>query len=400
MLIPRNKIHDRVYSIRPLITALLLFSLLLRFYFYNPPPIYKGSCPEISGRIISVSKTGSNQKLLVSSLLCVGRELEGALQVKTRMFPLFSIGDTVTFSAELKEPPRYLQLRGISAMVEYPDLEKNKQVVKPADKVLSTNYVRERIFRLRNSLVSTCKKILPEPHASLLAGILFGSSNIPPDFAQALKKSGTTHIVVASGFNFIVVISALTTIALLLGKVGALSFSIFGIAFYALLVGANPPVLRAAVMSFLAFLGRFFQRQPDSGFALLFSSVILLHINPALLWNVSFQLTFFATLGIVYLAPFFRQCLQFVPKNFRDVFTETWSAQLSTYPVLLLQFGQAFSLTSLFCNLLIVSAVPFVTWLGFLSVFLYYIKPVLGRTAAFLLYPSLAYIVSLVNLFG
>ncbi len=393
MPIQVNDLHERVYSIRPLFTALAVFSLLIRLSLYKPPPVFKGFCSSMQGTVVSISRTADVQKLLLSNLFCNGTPLEGSVQVKTRSFPLYSIGDCVQFTSEFKQPPRYMQLKGVSAIVSYPDLNKLEQG-------LSISDVRKFFSRMQQILVKKCKHILPSPQGYLLSGLLFGSSNIPYDFAKELKESGTTHIVVASGFNFIIVINAVTTLALMFGETGSLLFSISGIIVYALIVGASPPVLRAALMSFFAFLGRFFHRQPDSGFALVFTSVLLLHFNPALLWNVSFQLTFFATLGIIYLAPFFKNYLKFIPREIKSVLTETWSAQLATFPVLFLHFGQKLSVTSFICNILIVSVIPFITGVGFISIFLSFISGFFGKISAFILYPLLSYVVLIIKIFS
>ncbi len=399
---PKCDIHERTYSIRPLLAAFILFTLVFSFYFYTPPPIYTGSCVDLIGQVSDISYRATHQNLDITGLVFDGVPLVGSIRVKTRLYPLFSIGDSLKITGTLENPPGYLHLRGISALSSYPALEKVQDLdYKMEYNLRSLKYsVRSKFFSWRDSLIARTKRLLPEPHSSLLAGILFGYSNIPSKFSNALKKSGTTHIVVASGFNFVVVISALTAIAFLFGRWGSLLFSVFGVIFYALIVGGNPPVVRAALMTFLAFLGQFLGRQPDSRFALFFSSVLLLHFSPNLLWNVSFQLTFCATLGMVYVSPFIVKYLRFLPKFFRSSIAETWSAQIATYPVLFFYFSQPFSFISFICNILIITAVPFITWLGFLSVFSSYLSFQLSGFFSFLLYAPLEYVVSVINLFS
>src|SRR3990170_5470578 len=109
---------------------------------------------------------------------------------------------------------------------------------------------------LRESIAAFIRSGLPEPQASLLLGIILGiKSGFPPDFYEALRVTGTLHVVVVSGFNISVVINTLArSLVFVPPKIRFFMTLTFLIAFV-FLVGANPPVVRAAIMGSIALLG-------------------------------------------------------------------------------------------------------------------------------------------------
>jgi len=108
---------------------------------------------------------------------------------------------------------------------------------------------------LKERLEAWYSLILPEPEASLMAGIVLGSKRgLPLEFWQALQKTGTLHIVVASGFNVTVVLGA--TIFLLAGifrRSLAIVLGIGAVMIYSLMAGMEPAIVRAALMGVLVY---------------------------------------------------------------------------------------------------------------------------------------------------
>jgi competence protein ComEC len=114
----------------------------------------------------------------------------------------------------------------------------------------------ERLYQLRNAFHRTVESPFPEPEASLLSGILLGiESGISPQIREAFNATGTTHIIAISGFNITIVAGLFISF---FGRAfgsrrGTLAAAI-GILVYAVLVGADPAVVRAAVMGGLSLL--------------------------------------------------------------------------------------------------------------------------------------------------
>ncbi len=146
---------------------------------------------------------------------------------------------------------------------------------------------------------------LPEPQAGLLAGILLGNErSIAPEVSDAFAATGAAHVIAISGFNMAVlsgvIVGALRRLRVTPTTAALISIAVIGV--YTVFVGANPAVVRAALMSGLLVVGRALRRQTYLPASLAFAALVLSALNPLVLWDVSFQLSFFATLGMALFA--------------------------------------------------------------------------------------------------
>ena len=202
-------------------------------------------------------------------------------------------------------------------------------------------------------------RIFPEPEASLLAGILLGDDNgMPAELQQAYVNTGTAHIIAISGFNIAIIagpVCAASSAACSGERKGAIA-AVIGITVYTMLVGATASVVRAAIMGGLAIFARQVGRRQNGLNTLAFTGALMAVINPNVLWDVGFQLSFAATLGmILYAGPFqdwFTGLLarRLPSETARKVAGPvgayvlfTLAAQLTTLPVMAYQFGRSFA---------------------------------------------------------
>ncbi|MDZ4160063.1 MAG: ComEC/Rec2 family competence protein, partial [Anaerolineaceae bacterium] len=261
------------------------------------------------------------------------------------------------------------------------------------------------IYHLRRRAHVTLNQIFPYPEAPLLAGILLGiERDIPPDVLRAFRDTGTSHIIAISGFN-IAILAGLFAIVFnrLAPKMWAPLFSILAISAYTLLVGAQASVVRAAIMGSFGLLGQQIGRRQSGINTLTFTAALMALFNPGLPWDVSFQLSFTATLGLI----LFSQPLQtaFIRLSERwisigaarrlagpvgEYFLFTLAAQLTTLPVILYHFRRL-SIVSLLANPLILPPQPLVMVLGGIAVIAGLVFLPLGRLVALLVWPLLAF---------
>ena len=243
----------------------------------------------------------------------------------------------------------------------------------------------------RNSWVGMLQKTLPEPMASLAAGILLGiKGQMPNDFYQALVNTGTLHIVAASGFNVMIVASVLMLLASKLWKRGvAIMTGILGILFYVLIAGASASVVRAGVMGSLTLIAYYFGRPAEARRLLWMAAGIMLLINPLLLLDIGFQLSVGATGGLLYLAPLMKRFPQH--HYLKEYLYPTLAATVATLPIILWHFGRV-SWISPLVNMLVLPVVPLVM---FLSAITLVVRPV-----AYLLYVPLWALVQVIMRLG
>lgn len=245
-------------------------------------------------------------------------------------------------------------------------------------------------------------RLLPEPHASLLSGILFGvKTQLPQDLYEALIVTGTIHIVVLSGQNIAILISFLSEVLLVFGRKLSILLSILVVILYVWFVGFEPPIIRAAIMASLLLLSIYFGKQAWSLLALFFTVSIMLLLNPEYIANRSFQLSVGATLGIILFGPkevkkifsFKEQLTYYFKLNLQIAL----AAQLFTTPIILYHF-QRISLVAPLANVLIAWTISPIMISGFLTVILGFIWEPLGILAGFVTYVPVTFLLSVVEI--
>ena len=217
--------------------------------------------------------------------------------------------------------------------------------------------------QIRQNLDQRIAQLLPSPQAELLSGILLGNrKDLPGRVKLALRDTSTLHIIVVSGQNLTLLAGLFINLAGLLKRKIAITISIIAIIFYTLLTGGQIPVLRAAIMAILAFTAQIIGRERDGIWVLVVTGGVMLLINPAWIGDLSFQLSFLATAGVVMAAPILLKYLKNLPILGQDL-AITIGAQLMVMPVIIQNFHQL-SLVSVFANLLVGWTVPFIMILG------------------------------------
>jgi len=201
------------------------------------------------------------------------------------------------------------------------------------------------------------RKNLPSPHSELLLGMTVGIDKLyeVPKFKKMLRDTGTIHVVVVSGYNVTLVYN---TIVRFLGtpyKLRNMVLAIAGTLLFAVVSGFEPPVVRAWIMGSIIAFGKFYGRKIDAVNVLLFTGLILALINPEYIYNLSFQLSFLATLSLILfeakISAAFKKLVNAQNVVIEDL-SATLSAQMLIWPFLSYKFGQI-SLLSPMVNALI-----------------------------------------------
>ncbi|MCR4305792.1 MAG: ComEC/Rec2 family competence protein [Candidatus Daviesbacteria bacterium] len=251
----------------------------------------------------------------------------------------------------------------------------------------------------RIGLSNRISEILPSPQAELLSGILLGQNkNLPGQFKLALRDTSTLHIVVASGQNLSMVAGFFLSLAGLIRRRHAIALSLLAVVFYTLLTGAQVPVLRAAIMFGLASLATFFGRQKEGWWVLMVTAALMLLINPSWITDLSFQLSFLATFGVVVVAPICFRYLHKIPLLGQDL-SVTLAAQLMVTPVIAANFHQV-SLVSLITNALILWTIPFAMILGAIALLLSFVWGGLAWIVGLATSALLTYFIYIVQFFA
>ena len=225
--------------------------------------------------------------------------------------------------------------------------------------------------RVKRWAVATIGAHLPETSAALLSGLLLGERTaLPREADEAFRRAGVYHILAVSGFNVALLASSVFAVLTVLGvprRTTALAAAAVLVGF-ALVVGGHPSVLRATAMGLLLLAAVLLDRRSQLLNAICLAGIALLAWNPFALWDPGFQLSFAATVGIVYLVPAITAFLgeHDWPRWLAAAVAVSLAAQLAVSPAMLAHFNQL-SLIGVLANLLVVPLAGPATTIGMLA---------------------------------
>ena len=251
----------------------------------------------------------------------------------------------------------------------------------------------------REYLDKQIQSYLPSPQSELLSGILLGQSkNLPGSLKLVLRDTSTLHIVVASGQNLTIVAGFVLSLAGLIKRKTALILALGVCMSYTALSGMQLPILRAAIMFIFASLAQLIGRPRQGWWVLIVTAGIMLLINPTWLTNLSFQLSFLATFGVIVISPIFNRLFSKIPIIGQDL-AVTLAAQIMVMPVISQNFHQI-SLVSLIVNVLVLWTISFIMIGGVLMLAVGFIWSGLGQLTAVLVSVLLTYLIDVISFFG
>jgi competence protein ComEC len=333
--------------------------------------------------------------------------VSGLLLATLPAYPPVHDGDLVRVEGELVTPPvwedfsykDYLAREGVYSLLRLPSVEVHRSAERRG--------LGWALGRLRARGEAFIAAHIPEPEASLLTGILLGrDGGISDDVMDAFRDTGTAHIIVISGFNITIIAGMLlAALTRTFGRRWAVLGTIPAVIAYTVLVGGDPPVVRAAIMGCLSLVALQLGRRSDALNALAFTALAMTAARPQSLWDVGFQLSFAATLGIIlYAIPLQMRLDRFlaarVPQEWAKGtlrwlgvgFVATLAAQVLTLPITVAYFRNL-SPVSLLANLFILPVQPQVMVWGGVSLLLGLVWGSLGVPLGWVAWLFLAYTV-------
>ncbi|MCX6789382.1 MAG: ComEC/Rec2 family competence protein [Candidatus Gribaldobacteria bacterium] len=252
------------------------------------------------------------------------------------------------------------------------------------------------------------KDIFPSPQGELFSGILFGGQqNLDYQWKQKINLAGVRHITAVSGSNIVLLSQILVWLGIALGlyrqwAVGGAAFLIW---FYIFLIGSPASAIRAGVMASLLLLAGALGQPNRSQRTIVLAASVMLLIKPSLLrFDIGFQLSFLAVLGLIYLAPLLQSWLvlkiKFLERaNLAQFLAINLAAWLWTLPLSIYYFGY-FSLTSVMANILIAPIIPVIMLLGFLLLLAGFVYRPLAMILAWPINLLLNYFLQIVDWFS
>lgn len=262
--------------------------------------------------------------------------------------------------------------------------------------VLQLNVVTPEVF------TSVINSYLPEPHASLLNGIIFGTSlRTSRALYEQLQAAGLLHIVVLSGMNISILAAMAAATTASLGKKASLVLTFFAIIIFIIFVGPKAPIVRAGFMGVLTVVAVLLGKRNIALYSLFLSAVAIALFQPAWLSTISFQLSYGATLGIILFgrAPQSRieNMLQRIEYGIRTELRVCLAASLFAAPIIFFYFRQI-SLVAPLSNVLVAPVIAPLMVFGFATAVLGKIHFALGVVPSYICFGLLSYLLAVVRI--
>ena len=339
-------------------------------------------------------------------------------KVYVDLYPRFKVGDKILLSGEVDSEGR---------------------IFRPKVEVLGRRRSVSSFFsNIRLKISQNIASYLPSREATIVSGTVLGVDRIEKSFRDDLVKTGTIHVVVVSGQNLMIVAGVFLSLVRYFGRRKSLALACLAVITYAFLTGFEAPVVRASIMVILASIAIYFGRQMMPIWSLILAALLILFIWPQAIFEVSFQLTFAATLGIMTLGSWLTRILagpvsSFLPapsinsgqavlrvypersrravgnpptavtrliKGFiADNAAIATSAYIFTAPIILFYFGRISPLAPL-ANILVAEAVFPVMILGFLVALTSLVFSPLAQILSYIAYVPAYYFVKVVGFFA
>jgi len=339
--------------------------------------------------------------------------VSGLLLAHVPINQTYEYGDEIRLRGQLQTPPQdedfsyqdYLARQGILSY-----MPTSEATLLPGNE---GNPISRAIYSFKDKAVDNIYRLFPDPEASVLASMLLGvNGGLSDPIQQAFRDTGTAYVIAVSGFKISILAGVFVTLfSRIFGARRGWIFAVLGIAFYTFLVGANDAAVRAALMVTLALFAEQIGRRTQGLNTLAFVAALMALWNPLVLWDAGFQISFFATLGLVlYMEPLQRTTEKLLARYFPQwnaqqvikyvlyYFLLTLAVQLTTIPIMAYQFKQI-PFIALIANPSITPVQPIVMMLGGLAIILRLIFFPLGQLAAWIAWPLTAYTIRMVELF-
>ena len=380
-----------------ILIAILIFRFYIVFNIDNTDIVkkYSGQNIEIKGIIVNEPQIKDfNQTFNVKTD-------EFITKVTTDRYIEYNYGDRISLKGKISTP-RNFQSNGGRTFDYINFLLKDGiifEMKKPLIKFEGTNagnFISKNLFKFKQSFLYNLKKVLGEPHAALAGGLVVGEKGaLGKELIDDFRKSGLIHIVVLSGYNITIVADSIRRMLSFLPRVIGIILGGLGILFFGILVGGGATVIRSCIMAVIALLGSLMRRDYNVGKALFIAGVLMLIQNPLiLLYDPSFQLSFLATLGLIFLSSPIENKLNFVTDAFgiRGLIASTLATQIFVSPYILYMMGQL-SIIGIIVNILVLPIIPmtmfFVFFTGLIGFVSQYISQFFGWVSYLLLFYEL-----------
>lgn len=256
-------------------------------------------------------------------------------------------------------------------------------------------------WKVREQIVRSQVRGLGIPNGSLVSAMVLGSKavDLPYDIRDLFVLTGLAHALGSPGLKTSLILSVVLALTRRSTRFTQFTIGSIALIIFLGLTGFQPAVLKAVIMGLAALIGVGLRRKVKRLGALLVAAVLLLLFNPLWIWDLGFQLSFLATLGLIVTVPPLIQRLDWLPPAIASLIALPLAATIWTLPLLL----HVFSVVTVYSLPLNILACPFISIItigGMVSALASLILPEIGSSLASLLYHPTHLFIQLVGFFA
>lgn len=383
----------------------------VRFFFFMPTPLpydsAVGKNVTVSGVVVDVPDVrenntrftirpsgGESNLLAVSSNILLDKNIE--------------YGDGVEVSGVLETPENFITSSGNE--FNYKRYLANKDIyfiIKNANLALSSegnaSKIKKILFRIRDAFMKNINHSIDPPKSDLANGLLLGArGGFNAEIRDEFVSTGTIHIIALSGYNVTIVAEqVMRSLGYLFAQTVSVVIGGVFVVLFVLMAGASATAVRAGLMALIMLFARLTGRMYDAGRALVITALLMIAYDPRVIADISFQLSFIATFGVLYITPKVIGWVRFLPLRFgiREIGATTISATISVLPILLYSTG-ILSIVSLPTNILILPLLPATMFFAFCAGLFGFVAQVVALPFAFVAHILLSYILGIIHFFA
>ena len=256
--------------------------------------------------------------------------------------------------------------------------------------------------KLRARIAGAQVKWLDVPVGPLVTAMVLGSDavDLPFDLRDRFVRVGLAHALAASGFQVSLILNAILSLTRKrLSVVAQSNLGAVALLIFLGLTGFQPAVVRSVVMGMAVLIGLRTNRKINQLSSLFIAGTLLLIINPLWVWDIGFELSFLATLGLIITVEPLQEKLDWLPPTIADLITVPLAASIWTLPIQLYVF-KVFPFYSLPANILTSPLISIISIGGTIGALIGSIVPILGSAVSWILYLPSQLLIGIVNLFN
>lgn len=233
--------------------------------------------------------------------------------------------------------------------------------------ILNQDLLYKNIGKLK-MYISNTSKYLYKKNSDFINSILLGQKeNLSQEEKDVFQRSGTSHIIAISGLHTGILCTIISFFIRGINKFYKLLILFIIMNFYMMMIGVSPSIIRAIYFVIILYLAVFLDKKRDGISTLSLVGIFLVINNPYIIYNVSFQLSFLATLSIIYFYGYIKNILKI------NLISLTIAANILTIPVIYYNF-KGISIISIISNIIVVPFIGIIMYLSIISISLFNIN--------------------------